>query len=132
MADTPDCGGPDRCINDMCRGNDEGICGRLSDAALDEFAIYDDDDDEWTGYLPARHHEEGDDMSGRTDSLEAAMLAAEDEVRMVATEPDLDADALDAARERYFDALHAWVGAKRSDLSAAAAGGTQPGATTGG
>jgi hypothetical protein len=25
-----DCGGPDRCIDDLCRGQDYGICGRMS------------------------------------------------------------------------------------------------------
>jgi len=27
---TTDCGGPDRCIDDLCRGQDYGICGRMS------------------------------------------------------------------------------------------------------
>ena len=25
-----DCGGPDYCVDDLCRGMDEGICGRPS------------------------------------------------------------------------------------------------------
>lgn len=34
--------GPDRCMDDLCRGSDEGLCGALSDRLL---GISDDDQD---------------------------------------------------------------------------------------
>lgn len=35
------CPGPDRCCDDLCRGNDFGVCGMPSDAML---GIYDDNE----------------------------------------------------------------------------------------
>lgn len=62
----PDCGGPDRCVNDMCRGYDEGICGRLSAEAEEsaDWIVADDDDPGllspemsrfWSDYAKAKH-----------------------------------------------------------------------------
>jgi hypothetical protein len=31
-----DCGGPDRCIDDLCVHSDQGICGRWRSDAFDE------------------------------------------------------------------------------------------------
>jgi hypothetical protein len=28
------CGGPDRCMDDLCRGSDVGLCGQWSDRLL--------------------------------------------------------------------------------------------------
>lgn len=36
--------GPDRCIDDMCRGNDVGMCGALSEHLLGITGTEDDED----------------------------------------------------------------------------------------
>lgn len=41
--DEPCVYGPDRCMDDLCRGNDVGLCGAVSDRLA---GIYEPDDDE--------------------------------------------------------------------------------------
>jgi hypothetical protein len=44
--------GPDRCLDDLCRGQDEGMCGALSDRLLgirDDDESYFYDEDGWDG-----------------------------------------------------------------------------------
>lgn len=53
------------------------------------------------------------EVDGVADA-EAVMLEAEDEVRMLAIEPDMDLAALEEAREHYFAALKEWVRTRRA------------------
>lgn len=51
--DQPTCPGPDECLDDLCRGQDEGLCGKLSDRVRgaddgwDDYGYVDDEDYLW-------------------------------------------------------------------------------------